>query len=529
MGYQAGASHGELEDAQGRASEGLRADPRDARTFPQLIHTLHAAYGNDVAIVLEHPSAGCQELTFAELAQHSAELAKALVARGVGKGCRVGLMHGNGPSFVVALAALARVGAIAILISTLAKSDELVRMLRYSDVGGLLVQRRARDRDLLEVLCGALPELRTQRADALRIARVPYLRWVTSSGDDLPNGVTEQQLVLRAGQSVGADLLEEMEAEVHSSDQMLEIYTSGSTALPKGVKHSHGAVLRRTHYLARMLERQRGQVVEATLPMFWVGGLMMNLLSSLQAGAKLVCSDAAAARGRQAFGSIPAAPGAGALVHRPPYWALGMSETLGPYSYGDVLRAPGFPVCAPLDHVAEHYELRIVDDEGRNVGDGELGELHVRGEVVSPGLHKQERSESFTVDGFLRTGDLALRQGERAHFVGRRGDMLKVAGANVAPAEVELELVRLDGVDAAYVVGIADRERGLRLVAALVVQKGALLDPQRVESELRQRLSAYKVPTSYTVLARDEVPLLAGGKVARAALAQLLSMKLGCG
>ena len=127
-----------------------------------------------------------------------------------------------------------------------------------------------------------------------------------------------------------------------------------------------------------------------------------------------------------------------AMSNQPkPWWGLGMSETLGPYSYGDDFRAEGYPVCAPMDHWADGYEVRIADDSNMPVGDGEIGELQIRGYPVTTGLHKIERDEHFTPDGYYHTGDMCLVDGTRVNFIGRGGDMIKTAGANVSPREVE--------------------------------------------------------------------------------------------
>jgi acyl-CoA synthetase (AMP-forming)/AMP-acid ligase II len=208
-------------------------------------------------------------------------------------------------------------------------------------------------------------------------------------------------------------------------------------------------------------------------------------------------------------------------------WALGMSETLGPYSYGDVLRAPGHMMCSPLDHVADRYELKLVGEDGQPVGDGEVGDILVRGYALSPGLHKIERSEYFEPDGFYRTGDRGLREGSRIHFVGRGGDMVKTAGSNVSPAEVELEMQQLEGVQSAYVVGLPDPQRGQLLVAAVVPREGASLDFTDMEAKLRQRLSAYKVPRAYVAITREEVPVLHSNKVARRQIERMMAEKLG--
>ena len=124
-------------------------------------------------------------------------------------------------------------------------------------------------------------------------------------------------------------------------------------------------------------------------------------------------------------------------------------------------------------------------------------------------------------------GDMGIVDGQRILFVGREGDIIKTADSNVSPAEVEMEMQRLDGVHSAYVVGIPDEERGQLLVAAVVPRDGAQLDTDALREQLQERLSGYKVPRAYLVLQREEVPLLHSNKVARREIADLIARRLG--
>ena len=497
-----------------------------ARTFPAFIRAIAEAYGDEPAVSLRNPGAAEAVLSFRGLDQQSADMARGLLAQGTGKGARIGFLCGNGPLFVAVLAAIARIGAVAVPISTLLKGDELVRVLRQSDVAGLIVQRSLLGHDLVERLCAALPALREAGASAgaLRLPRAPYLRWIASTGDDLPPAILPLDAL--APGSVDEELLRAVEAEVHPNDQMVEIYTSGSMAAPKGVKHNHGPVVFRGGYIARMTGRTRGAESYVAMPMFWVGGLGIFLLPSLYAGAHSVCTDATFTDSRMAMGSVLSADDLKLMANARPYWGLGMSETFGPYSYGDEFRAEGYPVCAPLDNVADRYEMRVVDEEGRPVGDGAIGEIQVRGYAVTPGLHKIDREPYFTADGFYRTGDLGLREGKRVHFVGRDGDMIKTSGSNVSPAEVEMEMQALDGVHSAYVVGIPDPQRGQMVVAAVVARDGVTLDFEGVQAALKQRLSGFKVPRAFVEITRGEVPMLPSNKVARREIARLMTERL---
>ncbi len=502
-------------------------DPASAQVLPQLLRATAAAYGEDMAISLKGDTIPDDALSFTALERKSAELAKGLLARGVGKGARIGFIFGNGPSFALMLAAIARIGAIAIPISTLLKADELVRVLRQSDLAGLIVQRRLLGHDYVARLCDALPELREHQSPELRLSKLPYLRWIISTGEGLPATIHGMDFLTAAAPGVSEELLLEVESEIHTTDQMVEIYTSGSMAAPKGVKHNHGPVLFRTHWLRPMLSIERHKQVPAPLPMFWVGGLMMYLLPGLAAGATVTCTEGTMSSSRFAMGSVLAEEDLKSMPQMPTIWALGMSETLGPYSYADEQRVPGYPLCAPLDHIAERFEVRLADENGNTVPEGERGEIQVRGYALSPGLHKIERAEYFTPDGFYHTGDMGVAQGKRILFAGRDGDMIKTASSNVSPAEVEQEMQRLEGVHSAYVVGLPDKERGQLVAAAVVPRDGVSLDFTEIETKLRQRLSSYKVPRAYVAITRAEVPMLPSNKVARRQIERLMAERLG--
>ena len=503
-------------------------DPNMAETMPRLVRAAAAAYGGEVAVRLKSDDASETAVSYRELDSKSALIARGLLALGAGKGSRIGFIHGNGPDFAVLLAAISRIGAVAIPISTLIRSNELVRVLRQSDVGGLIVHREFLGHDYVARICDALPELRAGSTPVLRIDALPYLRWIVSDGRDLPPTFRDRSYLTESADTVSEAMLRAIEAEVHPADQMMEIYTSGSMALPKGVKHNHGPVLARAHYLKRMLNPTRGKEVLAQLPMFWVGGMMMHLMPAWIAGAVTVWSSRTLHNSRFSVGSVLAEEDLKLMSATKPYWGLGMTETLGPYAYGDVHRVPGRPVCAPLDHWADTFEVRIVDADNRPVGEGGSGEIQVRGPAVTPALHKIRRDEFFTPDGFLRTGDLGLVDGSRVHFLGRNGDIVKTAGSNVSPAEVEMEMQTLEGVHNAYVVGLPDRERGQLLVAAVVARdKSVKLDIANIEAQLRKRLSSYKVPRVILQIERDEIPMLPSNKVARREIAALMARRLG--
>lgn len=140
-------------------------------------------------------------------------------------------------------------------------------------------------------------------------------------------------------------------------------------------------------------------------------------------------------------------------------------------------------------------------------------------------LYKREREDVFTPDGYYRTGDCGIRYSDGwITFTGRLGDLIKTGGGtNVTPGEVELALTDCDGVLEAYVVGADDGRSGTIVAAAVVPCGDADLDADELRTQVRSRLSAYKVPKFIWITRKDALPFTATGKVKKSDLAKQLS------
>jgi acyl-CoA synthetase (AMP-forming)/AMP-acid ligase II len=173
---------------------------------------------------------------------------------------------------------------------------------------------------------------------------------------------------------------------------------------------------------------------------------------------------------------------------------------------------------------APGFEARILDAEtGNPCGIREVGELCFRSPFLMEGYYGRERHETFDADGWYHTGDLFhVDEDGFFYFTGRRGDMIKTAGANVSSREVEAAIFDLTGL-VAHVVGIDDAVRGQLVAAAVRVPAGHTApDSDELRRALRSRLSAYKVPQRLVFLADADVPMLSSGKIDARALKELL-------
>ncbi|WP_099041072.1 class I adenylate-forming enzyme family protein [Mycobacterium neglectum] len=474
----------------------------------------------------EHPLLICDgdRLSYAEAHQRSTRLACGLITLGAGKGTHVGVLYPNGPDFIVAMLAAARIGAVVIPFSTFATAPELATQLAHADVEILLATASYRGHDYRERLAqidrSGLPLLRQTFVDA-----APPV-------------------------AVDSELLEAMEDDVDSSDPLAIVYTSGSTSAPKGVVHTHASLL--DHQ--RVLNEIRGLGPEDKLfcnsPFFWIGGIAFSILAAMLAGATLVCSNAVdpgdtldlleAEKPTMTNGFV------GGIAH------LARHPSLAQRDLSSMRRGNLYPIMAPevrpvdpeLRHTMlgmtetgsvitisedesdqpEHrrgsfgrpapgFDTKVVDDTGGRVDAGEVGELCVRGPFLMQRYYKRSREECFDADGWFHTSDLVRTDADGfVYFIGRRGAMIKTAGANVAPAEVEKAIAKVAGFTA-HVVGLPDPERGQLVAAVIVLPEDRELDEDALREGLKSELSSYKIPRRFAAVPAAEIPVMSSGKV----------------
>jgi fatty-acyl-CoA synthase len=173
--------------------------------------------------------------------------------------------------------------------------------------------------------------------------------------------------------------------------------------------------------------------------------------------------------------------------------------------------------------------LRVVDpDTGRLLGVGEEGELCVSGATRMLGYLGRSRHECFDEDGFLHTGDAGHVSADgNVHWSGRRTEMIKTAGANVSPAEVEVALRACRPVKLSRVVGVPDARLDQAVVACIVLRDGQTATADEVRAFLRERIAPYKVPKHVLFFDEDEMPMTSSdAKVRDDALLELVHARL---
>jgi acyl-CoA synthetase (AMP-forming)/AMP-acid ligase II len=359
---------------------------------------------------------------------------------------------------------------------------------------------------------------------------------------------------IRSRDAAGAPRLSDPEPD----DDVLQLYTSGTTGLPKGVRLSNA------NYSAFLDLRNRVEgfdyraedTVLILMPMFHVAGTNISF-SGLAAGGRLVLqaefqppavlqaleaervnhvflapvmintllqtpgvettdfsqlrtvsygaspiSEAVLARATEVFGC-------GFIQFYGMTETTGAGTTLAPGEHrGDLLRSCGRPWVS--------LETRIADEQGHALPPGEIGEIEIRGPIVMAGYWNRPEATAETIrpDGWLRTGDAGYMNEEGFIFVHDRvKDMIVSGGENVYPAEVENAILGCPGVADAAVIGVPDERWGEAVKAVVVPKPGERPDPAAIIAWARERIAGYKAPKSVDFI--DALPRNPSGKVLR--------------
>ena len=496
-------------------------------TIPALLQRSVRDFGQSTYLV--SPTA---RVTYADAERQSAQAARWLLNQGVGKGTRVGLFFPNGIDWAIWWLAASRVGAVAVPLSTLYTPAEIVKVLRLADIGLLVAPAQVLHIDVAERLEAALPELTAHQSSRLALPAAPYLRRIAFTGG---TGRSWATLVNYSAADISDELLAAVEAEVTAADLAVMVHTSGSTADPRGVLHTHGTLVRQTSTWPAAIRAITGSGGEArilcAMPFFWIGGLLaatgalhepltVVVMPKLDAETALDLAE-----GERVNGIVGWPAFTQRLREHPSFAGRDLSNAPmlrdGPLDIAMTAVPDGFPVHRTMTETAGGFaftDMRIVDEDGRPAPPGAVGELLIRGIGVMAGYNKRERFEAFDDDGWYHTGDRVYRRDDdpRVFYVGRTTDLIKAAGANVSPLEVEAVVAQFANVAQCVVLGVDHPERGEE-VCAVVVPAGAV-DVDSLAVRAREQLSAYKVPTRWVIVTSDQIPTLPSGKFDRNSL-----------
>ncbi len=506
-----------------------------------------ARFGPNEALVFDDPLHGgaTTRWTYTDLLAEAQRVARGLVALGVAPGERVGILMGNRPEAVASLFGVAMAAAVSVPLSTFAPAPELAHMLDQADVIVALTQ----DRLLERRFSADLALLQPGRSGLRHVAVVGEPSWAA---------------LLAAGSGVDGN---QSPPPVTPDDDALVIFSSGTTSAPKGMLHGHRAPTLQFWLQAQLFDRHEGTRMFSALPLFWTAGLNTAMGATLAAGGCWVMQEtfspgsALALMERERvtepytlphqtaaleehpdwdhtdLSSLRCVYGKGAFARHPsvdgdPGWVMpvgyGLSETCA-FFVSHRSSTPRELTKQSMGRLLPGNRLRIVDpDDGVPMGPGEEGELTIQGPTLMKGYLGQIPESCFDDDGFFHTGDAGSVDAEGfVHFSGRRTEMIKTGGANVSPAELEVQLRACPPVKLSRIVGVPDPRLDQVVVACITLKDGADATEADIQSFLRERVAAYKVPKRVLFFPDGEIPMTTSDtKVRDDALVRLVTERL---
>jgi len=471
-----------------------------------------------------------QRLSYAELDEASNKVAHALLEMGLSKGDRVAMLLSNRPEFVIIYFGIVKIGAIAVPLDTKYKFDELASLLNNCQPRALVAES-----PFLELLVPALP----------RFKSIEHVIDLSSNYDGR---------FLSYREIMATSSARRVEVELEAEDLALIVYTSGPTSRPKGVMLSHeNLIAEAATSVAGFQQTDKDIVMLFALPLYHAFGLEIILLTSVSRGSTVVMLPGLSLNSvmetikRERATMFMGVPYVFAL-------AVNMAErervkhdlsclrlcvsggSALPISimkrfkqhYGfDIAQLWGLTeavahvTCQPPDGTGKPgsvgralpgWQVRVVDDNGKELPPNQPGEIIVSGQVMKGYYANPEDTAEIIKDGWLYTGDIGQIDEDGELFIlGLKKEMILVKGQNIYPVDIEAVLHTHPKVAEAAVVGIPDEIRGERIRAVVSLKAGEAVTEGELQGFCREHLANYKVPKQ--IIFMDSLPKTATGKI----------------
>jgi fatty-acyl-CoA synthase len=507
--------------------------------------------------------------TYQEYRERANQVAKGLLALGLGKGDHIAVLAVNLPEWPLLMMAAAKAGLVLVTVNPVLRETEIEYMLKQGDVQALFFMARVRDYDHLATIQSLLTP--GPHNGEVTSERLPMLHYVSLMGLP-PAGLLEQegwrprlfQELIAKGAVISDEALHEQQASVRPSDATMLIYTSGTTGFPKGALLSHHGLVNNAALSVEWfapLRARVGQEMKDTrtcqvFPFFHAAGIVGGILCPLYSGGT-VCTLLAfdPVKSLQVISHehctlISAVPTMLiAMLQHPDFSnydlsslivvtsgaapvpvslmeqvkarigadvAIVFGQTEGSCCLTATLPDDSFELkSATVGKPLPHIDVKIIDPvTGMVVPIGVRGELCYRGFVTMMSYYKmpEKTTETIDGDGWLHSGDLATMNAQGyINIVSRLKDMVIRGGENLFPAEIEEFLIRHPKVADVQVVGVPDAFFGEELLAAVIPKAGEQVTEQELCDYCLGQISHQKIPRYFQFV--QSYPLTASGKV----------------
>ena len=536
-----------------------------ALTLGGYLRELSQRFGANEAAAM-HGVEGVERWSYRDLWSRSHAVARALLACGVGKGTRVGILMTNRLEFLSSVFGTALAGGVATTMSTFSTPRELEVLVGNSGCSVLLLEKNILRKDFAAILAELEPRITTASPGRLHSCKFPHLRHLAMvDGKGTAGALEGWTEFLARGATISPELVDAAAASVAPADPGVLFFSSGSTGKPKGILSAHRGVCLQLWRWRKWLGLDEHVRSWTANGFFWSGNFAIGIGGTLSAGGTLVlqptfqAEEALELMQSERVSYIFAWPHQWAQLTDAKNWlevdlssltyidvdspvarhpTVNSSWLDATHSYGNTetfTLSSVYPANTPKDVSRGSHGIPAAGNTFKIVepltGDilplGERGEIAVKGPTLMLGYIGIPLDESLDSEGFFRTGDGGFIDNDgRLYWEGRLNDIIKTGGANVSPVEIDGVISQCPGVKVTKTIGVPDELLGELVVACIVPQDGAVLTEDGVRNFAKQALASYKLPRRVLFFTEDELELTGSAKVKSSELKALAAKRL---
>ena len=546
---------------------GTSSQPLLGMTIGEKFDQACAQYADQDAVVSVHQNV---RLSYKELQAQVNALACSLLQLGFKKGDRLAIWSPNCVEWTITQFAAFKAGIILVNLNTAYKSNELEYVLNKVSCKGLVISSQFKTTNYQELLTKIAPELQEAEDKILNALRLPHLKHVIKIDDALHTGIHRFQDLLGKPSAKQLDSLEAVASELQFDETINIQFTSGTTGNPKGTMLTHNNILNNGYFVGEAIHLSPQDRVCISVPLFHCFGMVMGNLACITHGSTMVYPSAVfnpldtlkaiqqekctAAYGvptmfiatleHEQFNDFDLSSLRTGIMAGSPCPREIMQRVMERMHMTEITICYGMTETAPVSaqsstsdtveqrvgtvgRVHPHLEIKIVDEAGKVVPRGKLGELCVRGYSVMLGYWEDGEKTQEVIDNarWMHTGDIAEMDDDGfVKIKGRIKDVVIRGGENLFPKEIEDFLYTHPDVSDVQVIGLPDARYGEELCACIILHEHHETTEESIRRYCAEHISHNKVPRYVRFF--TEFPMTASGKAQKFKLREFMRNEL---
>ena len=546
-----------------------------ALSMPGYLREVTERFSENEALVM-YKGDTVERWSYNDLWDRSMEVAKALVANGVTKGTRVGILMTNRSEYLSALFGTAMAGGVSVVLSTFSTPAEMEYLLGVSSISILLFEDRVLKKDFVSIIADLEPSVLDSKPGEISSEKYPFLKLlvslpgITAVGDaerkiETVKSLENWEAFLKASATVSDEVIEARSALVMPYDDGALFFSSGTTSLPKGILHAQRSFTIQFWRWPRLWGLKEPARCWTGNGFFWSGPVVIIIGTSLSTGGCIVmqplfdADQALELIEKEKITLMNGRPHQWARMQSSPKWEGADLSSLQQITKGEIImehpsvktdwEMPNAFGTTETMAILSSFELGDPDNgnprifgkvlpgniikvieptTGELVPMGERGEVCIKGPTLMKSYLGKSPEEIFDDEGFYRTGDGGYIDAEGHLFwEGRLNDIIKTGGANVSPQEIDTVIAAYPGVKRTQTVGVPHDSLSEMVVSCLVPVDGVSLDAGEVIAYLKEKLASFKVPREVLLFTEEDYPLTGNEKVKAGDLKKLACERLG--